>query len=100
MVSTIVHVIIVLQLVIVVIYSSAEEWLSGSSLFLSLRLLAHSEDPDIDEPFQAPKGHTLTDTDDTAIGNNGGKKDLIPGIISPSGLFLWRLQIWFNSIYN
>ena len=30
-----------------------------------LRLFAHSEDPDIDEPYQAPAGHTLGSSSET-----------------------------------
>ena len=33
------------------------------------RLFAHADDPDIDEPFEAPKGHVLSESTETSEGS-------------------------------
>ena len=35
------------------------ELMDVSQLVFSFRLFAHSDDPDIDDPFEVPPGHTL-----------------------------------------
>lgn len=40
-------------------------------------LLAHDSDPDIDDPFEAPKGHTLTDASEEA-GPSDGNVEMLP----------------------
>ena len=38
-------------------------------------LLAHQDDPDIDEPYVAPQGHVLSSTDDQPSGDDAASKE-------------------------
>ena len=37
-------------------------------------LLAHQDDPDIDEPYVAPQGHVLSSTSEQASGDGASKE--------------------------